>query len=80
MAKKNEMSYLLEARLAAGMTQKYLADEIGVSVATIRRWENLEREPGAGDVLRMARALKIEVYYLLLRLEKDGCNGYPPKR
>jgi DNA-binding transcriptional regulator YiaG len=37
-------SFILEVRRFFGITQQELADEIRVSVRTIRRWENLEYE------------------------------------
>ena len=48
---------LKAARLAAGMTQKQLADALGCRVKDVSRWENGHVEPGVLTVKKMARIL-----------------------
>ena len=48
---------LKQARQAAGMTQKQLADALGCKVKDISRWENGHVEPGVLTVKKMAQAL-----------------------
>jgi transcriptional regulator with XRE-family HTH domain len=48
-------------REAAGLSQRDLADELGVSEATISRWESNVTRPRRADALRYRRLLdKIE--------------------
>lgn len=44
-------------REAAGMTMKELADKVGVSIATVSRWENGEDFPAAARFPLLADAL-----------------------
>lgn len=48
---------LKAARLAAGLTQGQLAEQVGVQQRDISRWENGHREPGVLIVKKMAQAL-----------------------
>lgn len=52
---------LRHLRKAAGLTQRQLADVIGVRYATIGRYECGEREPRAGDLDKILRALEVSV-------------------
>ena len=47
-----------------GLTQEALADQIGVTRATINRWEN-GRRPGVSDAERVAGITSIPVVVLL---------------
>ena len=42
-----------ELRTAAGMTQKALADQLGVTVPTVSKWELGQRTPELERVFRM---------------------------
>lgn len=42
-----------ELRTAAGMTQKALADQLGVTVPTVSKWELGQRTPELEKIFRM---------------------------
>ena len=48
---------LKQARLAAGLTQKQLADAVGCKQANIAQYEGEVREPMASTLKKMAQAL-----------------------
>ena len=48
-----------------GFTRAYLAQQIGVAVETLARWEREEREPLASDVARIAEALGCQITDLI---------------
>lgn len=50
-------SPLTAARMAAGMTQKQLADAIGCMTKQISRWERGHNVPNAGTLARIAQVL-----------------------
>ena len=61
---------LIKARIAAGMTQKELADEIGVQEQQIQRYEANHYSSASFDRLRsIASALKIEITQAVMQLE-----------
>ena len=51
---------LRELREAAGLTQRDLADKIGVHVDAVARWEQGRREPSWATVLALAVALGVD--------------------
>jgi transcriptional regulator with XRE-family HTH domain len=51
---------LRELREAAGLTQRDLADKIGVHVDAVARWEQGRREPSWATVLALAEALGVD--------------------
>ena len=51
---------LRDARIEKGWSQKRLADEMSVSLSTIKRWENGETYPRTNDQFRLEQILKIE--------------------
>ncbi|MDO4561375.1 MAG: helix-turn-helix domain-containing protein [bacterium] len=53
-----------EARNKAGIKQVDLAEKVGISVATLIRYESGEREPKASEIKRIAKELNINVAYL----------------
>ena len=57
-------------RVRIGMTQKQLADEIGVHVNSIRLWENGTSLPSAMNLLNMSHLFKCSPDYLLGRSEE----------
>jgi len=65
-SKKPKLGGRIErARRALGITQKDLAERMGVSQSLVSRWERAEITP-PGDVLApLARALRVSVAYLL---------------
>jgi HTH-type transcriptional regulator / antitoxin HipB len=61
---------LIKARIAAGMTQKELADKIGVQEQQIQRYEASHYGSASFDRLRaISSALKIEITQAVMQLE-----------
>ncbi len=56
---------LKNARKAAGMTQKELAEKLDVYAKDISRWENGERTPGVPALIKICRELKVSADELL---------------
>lgn len=54
-----------KARKTAGITQKELAQRIGVRQKDISRWENGERTPGIESLVSICMALKVSADTLL---------------
>lgn len=52
--------YILEWREKRGLTQQQLADRVGVSDATIARWERRQRKPDTDAQSALAYALGVE--------------------
>lgn len=52
------MNKIRSFRGAMCMTQKELADHVGVSIQTVIRWESGQREPVGSDYVRLARILR----------------------
>lgn len=50
-----------EARKRAGLTQKQLADKLGISYVGISQWENNQRNPKLETLQRIADALGVDV-------------------
>ena len=63
---------LTHCRKKAKMTQKALADVIGVSKVTIEKWEYGEREISLKYLVKISEALDVPIDYLLGRSEYDG--------
>lgn len=53
------------AQTAAGLDQKALAAKIGVSVASVSRWECDKHPPSAEHLFRLAAALHVDPEWLL---------------
>ncbi len=60
-----------KARKEKGMTQKQLAEEIGVATGTIQQYELGKREPRMLQMTKMARSLDIPVSYFLEAEDED---------
>jgi len=58
-------SPLKRCRIAAGLTQKQLADAIGVPQQHISRWETGERTPTAETLLKISKVLKCTMEELI---------------
>ena len=56
---------LRNAREATGMSEKKMANRIGVKTATVRKWENGELEPRANRVQMIASLLNVPLLWLL---------------
>jgi transcriptional regulator with XRE-family HTH domain len=63
--KMNIHENIKNARKAAGVTQKELAEKIGVYQKDISRWENGERTPGVDALASICRALGVSADKLL---------------
>lgn len=55
---------LKEIRKQKGMTQKQLAEMIGVSVSTIKKWEQDIVDPNTSAMISIAVALNVSLDYL----------------
>ncbi len=60
---------LKEIRKSKGLSQIKLAMELNTSQNTISRYENGEREPGIGELIKIADNFNISVDYLLERTD-----------
>lgn len=58
-------SHLLALREAAGLTQKQLADKLGVSVSNVGFWERWDKPPRGDIIPALADALGVSVDVLL---------------
>lgn len=58
-------------RRKAGMTQIELAEKIGVSIATLRRWESGETAPNGTRIIEMANTLGITPEEIISGVEID---------
>ena len=64
-----------ELRTAAGMTQKALADQLGVTVPTVSKWELGQSTPELETLLELADFFDLSVDALLgFRLRDGGCQ------
>ena len=58
-----------ELRTAAGMTQKALADQLGVTVPTVSKWELGQRTPELERVFRMTLIFGVAVEDIVQQTE-----------
>lgn len=58
-----------ELRTAAGMTQKALADQLGVTVSTVSKWELGQRTPELERVFRMTLIFGVPIEEIVQRTE-----------
>ena len=58
-----------ELRPAAGMTQKALPDQLGVTVPTVSKWELGQRTPELERVFRMTLIFGVPIEEILQRTE-----------
>ena len=66
MAESNEFSQRLrDLRKKAGLSQAKLAEFVGVSLLTIFRWENTERQPRLEEIKKIAEILHVNESELL---------------
>ena len=56
-----------ELRTAAGMTQKALADQLGVTVPTVSKWELGQRTPELERVFRMTLIFGVPIEEIVQR-------------
>lgn len=67
-----------ELREEHRLTQKELAEKIGVAQSNISRWEKEEMEPAAGFVVKLADYFDVSADYLLGRT--DDLGAFVPPR
>lgn len=58
-----------ELRTAAGMTQKALADQLGVTAPTVSKWELGQRTPELERVFRMTLIFGVPIEEIVQRTE-----------
>ena len=58
-----------ELRTAAGMTQKALADQLGVTVPAVSKWELGQRTPELERVFRMTLIFGVPIEEIVQRTE-----------
>lgn len=58
-----------ELRVAAGMTQKALADQLGVTVPTVSKWELGQGTPELERVFRMTLIFGVPIEEIVQRTE-----------
>lgn len=58
-----------ELRTASGMTQKALADQLGVTVPTVSKWELGQRTPELERVFRMTLIFGVPIEEIVQRTE-----------
>ena len=58
-----------ELRTAAGMTQKARADQLGVTVPTVSKWELGQRTPELERVFRMTLIFGVPIEEIVQRTE-----------
>jgi len=75
---KNIGSFMQEMRKNKGLTQKELADRIGISDKTISKWENGNSVPDTSILLSLCKELDITVNELL-SCEKISSDNYSMK-
>ena len=65
------MSKLKERREALGLTQRQVAEKIGIAESAYQRYERGVTEPSISMALRLAKALNATVEYLYLKSEES---------
>ncbi len=75
------------ARKAAGLSLRDLGAQVGLSHATIKKYEDEQTTPSSGTLLELARALNVRVEYffradvpMLDHFEFQQCGSLPKKR
>lgn len=68
-----------EFRLEKGLTQKELAENIGVTQGTIHFWEQEINEPSSGYIVKLAEYFNISTDELLSYEKKNKNYSLPPK-
>ena len=65
---------LKELRKKKGISQLRLATELNTTQNTISRYETGEREPGIGELIKIADFFNVSVDYLIGRTENPRIN------
>ena len=64
-------------RKKAGLTQIELAERLGVSIATLRRWEAGETAPSGTRIIELANLLEISPNDIVSGKENSSKSGQP---
>ncbi len=56
---------IANARTSQGLSKKQLAQQLGVQVSTVKRWENGERAPRANRMDQLAGVLGVPLMWLM---------------
>jgi len=64
-----------QARLKAEMTQRRLADEIGVSHGTVAQWESHRKVPKRENVKKIAQVTLTDLTLLLTDIPRDSSGA-----
>lgn len=72
MDKSSFAERLKELRKKAGLTQSGLAETIKLSIKTIQRWEQNERQPRMDEIKKLAQALNVTDDELLNGKQETG--------
>lgn len=65
MTEEELAARIFAARKRAGLTQRQLADAIGMSMSTVCRWESATYSINALDLLHLAQALQVPLSFFL---------------
>ncbi len=60
---------LKQARIAAGLSQRALAEQVGLSAMAISKYENSRMSPSSDVLLRLAKALGVKIGYFFRPLQ-----------
>lgn len=71
------MNRIKEARIAAGLSQKYVAMTLGVSGPSVSNWESGKTTPTADNLQMLSALLGVSIDYLLGR-ESDPAPAQLP--
>jgi len=66
---------LKESRKRAGLTQPEFSEALGISLATVRRWEGGKTAPDGNQIGKIARILDTTGAYLMGETEEPGPGG-----
>ena len=72
MNKINLSTYIKSRRQNIGMTQKQLAELLGVTDVTISRWESGQRQPMWYQFVKLCEVLGMELSWFT---ERENWNG-----
>jgi transcriptional regulator with XRE-family HTH domain len=68
--KKNLGETIKAHRIRCGMTQEFLAEQMGVSRQAVSKWESGKSEPSTSNLLMLAKLFKISPEELLREVER----------
>ena len=68
--KKNLGETIKAHRIRCGMTQEFLAEQMGVSRQAVSKWESGKSDPSTSNLLMLAKLFKISPEELLREVEQ----------